>query len=141
MSDRDDFLAWVRGDLYAAELALHNGDAAPRRALWSTGEPVSVFGAMRSVRGQADLNALFADLAEIFADCTSYEFELLEFDVVGDMAYTVGLEHSSLSVRGEPRSYRLRATQVYRREGGRWRVAHRHADGDFPASAGEPAGG
>lgn len=32
MSDRDDFLAWVKTALYEAELALHNGDAAPQRA-------------------------------------------------------------------------------------------------------------
>ena len=42
MSDRDDFLAWVKTTLYQAELALHNGDATPRRALWSRNEPVSV---------------------------------------------------------------------------------------------------
>ena len=32
------------------------------------------------------------------------------------------------SVDGQPRSYTLRATQVYRREGGEWKVAHRHGD-------------
>ena len=32
------------------------------------------------------------------------------------------------SVDGKPRTYTLRATQVYRREGGEWRVAHRHGD-------------
>jgi ketosteroid isomerase-like protein len=49
-------------------------------------------------------------------------------DVAGDMAYTAGLEHVSASVDGQPRSYTLRATQVYRREGGEWKVAHRHGD-------------
>jgi ketosteroid isomerase-like protein len=44
------------------------------------------------------------------------------------MAFTVGLEHTSVSVDGAPRTYTLRATQVYRREGGEWKVAHRHAD-------------
>jgi hypothetical protein len=29
MSDRDDFLTWVKTALYEAELALHNGNAAP----------------------------------------------------------------------------------------------------------------
>jgi len=29
MTDRDEFLAWVRTALYEAELTLHNGDAAP----------------------------------------------------------------------------------------------------------------
>ena len=44
------------------------------------------------------------------------------------MAYTAGLEHTSASVEGTARTYSLRATQVYRREGGEWKVAHRHAD-------------
>jgi len=48
MTDRDDFLAWVKSAHYEAELAVHNGDAAPRRALWSCNEPVSVLGALRN---------------------------------------------------------------------------------------------
>ena len=44
------------------------------------------------------------------------------------MAYTAGLEHTSASVDGQPRNNTLRATQVYRREGGEWKVAHRHGD-------------
>ena len=55
MTDRDEFLAWVRTALYEAELALHNGDAAPRRALWSRNEPVSVLGAMRFLSREASL--------------------------------------------------------------------------------------
>ena len=128
MTDRDDFLAWVKTTLYEAELALHNGDAAPRRALWSRNEPVSVLGAWRNAHGQRELDELFASLARSFSDCTAYAVELQAYDVVGDMAYTAGLEQPSASVRGEARSYTLRATQVYRREGGEWKVAHRHGD-------------
>ncbi|MET4146206.1 ketosteroid isomerase-like protein [Arthrobacter sp. UYCo732] len=128
MSDRDDFLAWVKSDLHDAEVALHNGDAAPRRALWSRNEPVSVLGAWRSAFGQYELNDLFESLERQFSDCTSYSFELLSYDIVGDVAYTAGREHTSTSVDGQPRSYILRATQVYRREDGQWKVFHRHAD-------------
>jgi ketosteroid isomerase-like protein len=128
MTDRDEFLAWVETSLRDAELALHNGDPAPRRALWSRTEPVSVLGAWRNARGWPELDELFSSLGRQFSDCTSYAFELLACDVVGDMAYTAALEHTSTRVDGEPRSYTLRATQVYRREDGQWRVAHRHAD-------------
>ena len=128
MSDREDFLSWVRTPLYDAELALHNGDARPRRELWSRCEPVSVLGAWRNAFGQAEIDELFALLAESFSHCTSYELELQAFDVVGDIAYTAGLEHTSVSVNREPRTYTLRVTQVYRREAGAWRVAHRHGD-------------
>lgn len=74
------------------------------------------------------MTELFTALEKSFSDCTSYTFELSAFDVVGDMAYTAGFEHSAASVDGQPRSYVLRATQVYRREGGEWKVAHRHGD-------------
>ncbi|WP_343981117.1 MULTISPECIES: nuclear transport factor 2 family protein [Kribbella] len=128
MSDREEFLTWVRTALYEAELALHNGDPAPRRALWSRNEPVSVLGAWRNAHGQQEIDELFTALGKSFSDCTSYAFELMAYDVVGDMAYTAGLEHTSASVDGQPRTYTLRATQVYRREGGDWKVAHRHGD-------------
>lgn len=128
MSESSDFLAWVQTELHHAEVAVHNGDAAPRRVLWSRNEPVSILGAVRNAFGQQELDDLFSDLATRFSDCTSYRFELLAYDVVGDMAYTAGLEHTTASVDGEPRSYVLRATQIYRREDGQWRVAHRHGD-------------
>ena len=128
MTDREDFLAWVGTALHEAELAMHNGDPAPRRAIWSRQEPVSVFGALRDAHGQEELHELFTALGKRFSDCTSSTFELLACDVRGDMAYTAGLEHTSVSVDGEARSYTLRASQIYRREEGEWRVAHRHAD-------------
>ena len=128
MSDRDDFLTWVKSTLYDAEVALHNGDAGPRRAIWSRNEPVTILGAGRNAYGPREVEEGFAWLESRFSDCTSYAFELQAWDVVGDMAYTAGLEHTSTSVNGQPSSYTLRATQVYRREGGEWKVAHRHAD-------------
>ncbi|THA55782.1 nuclear transport factor 2 family protein [Streptomyces sp. A1136] len=126
--ERDAFLEWTRTRLREAEIALHNGDAGPRYAIWSRREPVSVMGAWKSVVGYEDVSALFHKLAETFSDCTSYEHEIVAVDVVGDAAYTVGYERTQASVDGEPRRYVLRATQVYRREDGEWKVAHRHAD-------------
>ncbi|QWZ09945.1 nuclear transport factor 2 family protein [Nocardioides panacis] len=128
MTDREDFLAWVRTVLYDAERALHDGDPGPRRALWSRNEPVSVLGAWRDARGRPEIDELFTSLGDSFSDCSSYAFELQAFDVLGDMAYTAGLEHTSVSVEGRPRTYTLRVTQVYRRESGEWRVVHRHGD-------------
>ncbi|MFD4255570.1 nuclear transport factor 2 family protein [Amycolatopsis thermoflava] len=128
MGDRDDFLTWVGSRLRDAEVALHNGDPVPRRAIWSRAEPVSVLGAWLNATGQAEIDDLFSRLGATFSDCVSYEHEIVAADVVGDMAYTVGYEHTRASVDGEPRDYILRATQIYRREDGEWKVAHRHAD-------------
>ena len=126
MDQHEDFLNWVQSVLIEAEIAVHNGDAEPRRAIWSSNDPVTVLGAWKNASGQDELDDLFAHLAESFSDCTSYEFELLAAEVRGDTAYTVGLEHTSASVNGVPRTYTLRATQIYRREDGAWKVAHRH---------------
>jgi ketosteroid isomerase-like protein len=128
MSDRDDFLAWAESRLKDAEIALHNGDVAPRRAIWSRNEPVTVLGAWKSASGHEDVDALFGQLGGTFSDCTSYSHEIIAADVIGDVAYTVGYEHAQASINGEPRTYSLRATQIYRREDGAWKVAHRHAD-------------
>ncbi len=128
MSEPDDFLAWVGSRLKEAEIALHNGDVAPRRAIWSRHDPVTVLGAWKSATGQQEVGELFAHLETTFSDCTSYSHEIVAADVIGDMAYTVGYEHTTASVDEEPRSYTLRVTQIYRREAGEWKVVHRHAD-------------
>ena len=128
MSDRDDFVAWTQSRLRDAEIALHNGDPGPRLAIWSTREPVSVLGAARSAVGLEEVRDLFRSLGDTFSDCTSYEYEIVAVDVVGEMAFTAGYERTEASINGEPRQYVLRATQIYRREDGEWKVAHRHAD-------------
>jgi ketosteroid isomerase-like protein len=128
MSDRDDFMAWTQTQLRDAETALHNGDPGPRLAIWSTREPVSVVGAARSAIGQEGVRDLFHSLGDTFSNCTSYVYEIVAVDMVGDMAFTAGYERTQASINGEPRRYVLRATQVYRREDGKWKVAHRHAD-------------
>src|SRR5690242_17785562 len=68
MTDREDFLAWIHGALYDAELALHNGDPGPRRALWSRSEPVSVLGAWRNANGLAEVDELFTHLGASFSN-------------------------------------------------------------------------
>lgn len=127
MTEREEFITWVHSVLRDAEIAVHNGDpGGPRRDIWSGNDPVTVLGAWKNASGQQQLDELFDHLADSFSDCTSYEFELLEAEVRGDTADTVGFEHTSASVNGVPRTYTLRATQIYRREDGAWTVAHRH---------------
>jgi ketosteroid isomerase-like protein len=128
MSDTDEFIAWTQSRLRSAETALHNGDAGPRLTLWSSREPVSVLGAWRSAIGQEEVRELFHSLASTFSDCTSHIYDLVAAQVIGDMAFTAGYERTAASVNGEQRRYVLRVTQIYRREDGEWRVAHRHAD-------------
>jgi ketosteroid isomerase-like protein len=128
VTDKDEFIAWTQSRLRDAETALHNGDPEPRLALWSLREPVSVLGAWRSATGQEGVRNLFRVIAETFSDCTSHVYEIVAADVIGDMAFTAGYERTRASINGERREYVLRVTQIYRRENGAWKVAHRHGD-------------
>jgi len=133
----DDFLAEMVPQQVAAETAIHNGDAAPRLALWSRNDPVTLFGAKASGTGTGwdDLSSIFRTVASWFSDSTEYDFEVVAAGASGDLAYTVGYEHNRVKVNGQPRTYTLRATHVYRREDGQWRIVHRHAD---PVPDGQP---
>lgn len=134
MNDREEFLNWVYTSLAQAERAMFDGDAGPRRDIWSREEPVSVLGAWRTASNRRELVEAFDVLASSFSNCTSYAIELISWDVRGDVAYTVGYERVTTTMDGHPRSFTLRATQVYRREPDGWKVAHRHADAISSAS-------
>jgi ketosteroid isomerase-like protein len=128
MSEADDFLAVIRDRQVLAERALHNGNPEPRKAMWSHRDPVTVLGAWKNATGWEQVSALFDALGEAFSDCTSFEFDIVAADARGDMAYTVGHEHTAVAVNGEPRTYTLRVTHAYRREDGDWKIVHRHGD-------------
>jgi len=134
MSDRDDFLVWVNSRVRDAEIAVHDGDANPRREIWSRQEPVTVLGAAKNATGRAELDELFSWMEQSMSGCESYRFEVVAAEVSGDMAYTVGYEHTKAVINGASRTYTLRATQIYRREGGEWKVIHRHGS-ELPEGA------
>lgn len=125
----EEFVRWLQTEHHDAAVALHDGDAAPKLATWSSEEPVTLFGAFWFEAANSDeARTAFTGLAEKFSDCTAYSYDLIAYGVSGDMAYTVGHEHASMRVDGEPVDHLLRVTQVYRREHGAWKVVHRHAD-------------
>jgi ketosteroid isomerase-like protein len=129
VSDTEEFLASVLPRLTAADTALHNGDAAPRKAMWSTTEPVTLFGAAMMTSGWPEIEATFDRLATRFSDCTSFEIEVVAAEASGDRAYLVAFEHTTASIGGDsPAPYSLRVTTIFRREAGAWKVVHRHAD-------------
>jgi ketosteroid isomerase-like protein len=110
--------------------AVHSGDAAPWVDVWSHTEPVSVFGAgIRGRHGWPEVSRTVNWVATAFEDCQSYDYDLVVADARGDLAYTCGFErYTALRPNGEEVHNELRVTQIYRRENGVWRIAHRHGD-------------
>ena len=128
MSEVDEFLSAVLPRLKAAELALHEGDAAPRKAVWSSVEPVTLFGAEVERKGRPELESTFDWIASRFEGCPSFEYEVVAAGARGDLGYLVAYEHVTATINGDEVSYSLRATTVFRKESGEWRVVHRHGD-------------
>jgi ketosteroid isomerase-like protein len=129
VDDKAEFVEALVARMKAADDALHSGDPGPRKALWSTTEPVSVFGAAMSATGLVETQATFDWVASRFTGFETAEWEVLSADVSGDLAYIVAIEHTTGSIGGAPtETYALRATTLLRREDGEWRAFHRHAD-------------
>lgn len=128
----EDFLATAMPRFEEAEISMLNGDAGPRKAMWSHKEPVTVFGAATSVRSWSEIEPIFERLAANFSNYSSYSNDILAAGVSRDLAYIVALEHTTASIAGSPQQqFVLRVTTIFRREDGEWKVVHRHAD---PAS-------
>ena len=132
MTELDEFRNTTLRRQIEAEKALHNGDAGPRIQMWSTQDPVTLMGAMTPCHsGWDEVSSVFQWLGSRFSDLTDYEFEFVAGGVSGDLAYTVGFERISVSMNGIPvPPIVIRVTHVYRREGGEWKIVHRH--GDYP---------
>ncbi|MFY9913666.1 MAG: nuclear transport factor 2 family protein [Nocardioidaceae bacterium] len=121
-----------------AGFALHDGDAEPKLATWSSQEPMTLFGAFWfEAATVTEARVALHGLAQEFSDCTRYSYDLIAYGVSGDMAYTVGHECASMRVDSELRDHFLRVTQVYRREESGWKVVHRHADPATPRGPGD----
>lgn len=130
MDDDREFLEWFRTTWKDAEDAVHGGSTDARLKTWSDREPVTLFGAGWNARTAEEAQVVFQRLGGLFDAFESCDIDLLAFGVSGDLAYTVHREHTKASLRGEPRDYVLRVTQVYRREDGAWKVVHRHGDNE-----------
>ena len=135
-TETEEFLADILPKQRDAEHAIHDGDVEPRLRLWTRYDPVTLFGAFLTASGWGDVEPAFRTVASWFSGSTEYEFEVIAAGASGDLAYTVGYERNRVLVHGEPRTYTLRVTHVYRREDGEWRIVHRH--GDYPPEEKQP---
>jgi ketosteroid isomerase-like protein len=130
MSELDDFLTPTLARQLDAEQAFINGDPEPRLAMWSTQDPVTVFGARAPLkRGWDEVSETFRWLATRWSDCTDQRLDMVTSGASKDLWNMVGFEHIAISVDGVPvEHYTQRVTHIYRRERGEWKIVHRHAD-------------
>ena len=130
MTDRDAFRVEITERQHEAEAALIRGDPEPRIAMWSHRDPVTLFAALGpSKSGWAELEPMFRSVATRLSDGRDASYELISFDVGGDLAWSVGCTRFEVAIDGGERIRRtIRLTHLYRREDGVWKVVHEHSD-------------
>ena len=113
---------------YAALNRMANGDAGLMASAWSHGPEVT---ALHPIDGREigwnAVKASFERFAQIAADGNiDLKEQLIHVD--GDVAYELGVEQGECKLGGHPVAIKHRVTNIYRREGGGWRMIHHHSD-------------
>ncbi len=105
------------------------GNPKPYLELWSRADDVSLMGGVGGHQvGIAAVTELLTAAAQTL-NYTTWNADTLVADFGETLGFTVELEHLTRQIDGETEEMSLRATTVYRREDGAWRVVHRHGDG------------
>jgi ketosteroid isomerase-like protein len=114
-----------------AGLEITKGNPDVYKSLWSRRDDVTLanpFGP--PVRGWEAVSARLDLAASNYRDGQDYEFENISTVVTRELAYTVEIERIRTRVGGsnDLTAIAIRATTVFRREDGTWKVTHRHGD-------------
>jgi ketosteroid isomerase-like protein len=119
-------------ELYHEALAAFmKGDHEPAKRLFSQREDATLgnpFGPF--ARGWTQVVETMQRAAALYRDGDADGFDTISKYVGPDLACTVEVERlrSKIGGRDDLAPVELRVTTVFRREDGRWRIVHRHAD-------------
>ena len=108
---------------------LATGDARLVTAVWSHGQAGSTMHPIggREV-GRDQVLAAWQQAAPAFSEGRASADDAVVVPLCDDVAYTVGTERFEGKVGGETIRGEWRATNIYRKEDGGWKIVHHHAD-------------
>ena len=126
----DQEIEAIMADLQAAGNAWMCGDAAPFGRLMTESEDFTILGPFGGPAAKGHRN--WAQIAPLIAknfQRGASKIRLVQSYTSGDLLVLVLDEeqHGEL-FGGQDQPWSLRSTQVYRREGEKWKIVHRHAD-------------
>jgi ketosteroid isomerase-like protein len=113
---------------HAAITKQSQGHPEPFLELWSHAADVTIMAAIGGYQVGFDAVSELLTGASKTQQFDGWRAENLAMVLEENLAFTVELEHYARTVDGEDKGMTLRATQIYRREDGQWRVIHRHGD-------------
>ena len=113
---------------YSALNRMAKGEAGTMADIWSHGAQVTAYHPIggREV-GWGAVESSFDQVAKIASD-GQIKLTNQIIEVAGDMACESGMEKGHLVLAGLNASVDHRVTNVYRREGGAWKIIHHHTD-------------
>lgn len=113
---------------YAALNKMANGDASAMAGAWAQGSDAT---ALHPIGGRNDgwdeVRSAFEGVASL-ASGGRVQLSQQVIHAGTDLAYEVGVEEGEIVLAGERMPIEHRVTNVYRREGGEWKVVHHHTD-------------
>ena len=109
------------------------GDPAPWKQLASQRGDVTILGAFGGYeKGWSEVGPRYDWASSQYKDSgTKMKVEYINTGVSGNMGFTVAIERQAdvrLGGQQNPTQRALRVTQIFRKEGGAWKLMHRHAD-------------
>ena len=115
------------------------GAPEPQKRLWSRGDDVTLANPLGPpVRGWGQVEEHLEQAASTAGEGEPLRYESISEYSTGDLGYNLELEWTRAKFGGaeEMTPVSLRATTIFRREEGEWKIVHRHAD---PITTTQPA--
>jgi ketosteroid isomerase-like protein len=113
---------------YAALNSWLGDDAGPMSAVWAHSTDVTTMHPIgeREVGWEQVWSSWEQAATVISAGQVRLNDQLIR--VGTDLAYELGIEEGEAMVAGERVQFKQRVTNIYRREGGEWKIVHHHSD-------------
>jgi len=113
---------------YRALNQMVNGDPEKLKSIWSHSSQVST---MHPVGGrEIGWDAVWNTWDQVAQVSSDGKVELQDQFICAsnDLAYEIGFENAEFKVAGTKTEGHVRVTNIYRKEGGSWKIVHHHTD-------------
>ena len=113
---------------YAALNRMISGDAGSLADIWSHSATVTT---MHPIGGrQVGWDQVRGSWEQVARLASGGQVKLVDqiVNVVGDVAYELGIERGKAKLAEQEVTFEDRVTNVYRRESGTWKIVHHHTD-------------
>jgi len=129
INETEDEVRQASERFYVALNSVLNGDLRPMMEVWSHGSDVSVMHPFGDrALGWEEVRPSWEQATQAFSDGQAALDDLVVVPIADDAAYTLGTEPGQAKLGGESVRIDWSVTNIYRREGGGWKVVHHHTD-------------